>query len=60
MAVFLEYLDEFLNFLIKEKKIETKNEDICPKISEDKINNKFIRIENGKEKLEVWYQCKLY
>ena len=60
MAVFLEYLDEFLNFLIKEKKIETKNEDICPKISEDKINNKCIRIENGKEKLEDWYQCMKY
>ena len=60
MAVYLEYLDEFLGFLVKEGKIEAKNEDICPKISEDKINNKCIRIENGKEKLEDWYQSMKY
>ena len=60
MVMYLEYLEEFLNYLIKEGKIETKNEDICPKISGDKINNKCIRIENGKEKLEDWYQCMKY
>ena len=60
MSIYLEYLDEFLNFLIKEKKIETKNEDICPKISGDKINNKCIKISIGKEKLEDWYQCMKY
>ncbi len=60
MTVYLEYLDEFINFLVKERKIETKNEDICPKISGEKINNKDIRIENGKEKLEDWYQCMKY
>lgn len=60
MAVYLKYLDEFLTFLVKEGKIETKNEDICPKISEDKINNKCIKIENGKEKLEDWYQSMKY
>ena len=60
MVVYLEFLDEFLNFLVKEGKLETKNEDICPKINEDKINNKGIRIENGKEKLEDWYQCMKY
>ena len=60
MVVYLEYLDEFLNYLVKEGKLETKNEDICPKINEDKINNKGIRIEIGKEKLEDWYQCMKY
>ena len=60
MTIYLDYLNEFLNFLVKEGKIETKNEDICPKISGDKINNKCIRVENGKEKLEDWYQCMKY
>ena len=60
MCMYLEYLEEFLNFLIKEGKIETKNEEICPKITGDKINNKCIKIENGKEKLEDWYQCMKY
>ena len=60
MCMYLEYLEEFLNFLIKEGKIETRNEDICPKITGDKINHKSIRIENGKEKLEDWYQCMKY
>ena len=60
MTVYLDYLSEFLNFLVKEGKIETKNEDICPKISGDKINNKSIKVENGKEKLEDWYQCMKY
>jgi len=60
MVIYLEYLEEFLNYLIKEGKIETKNEDICPKITGDKINNKCIRIENGKEKLEDWFQCMKY
>lgn len=60
MSVYLEYLDEFINYLVKEGKLETKNEDICPKISGEKINNKDIRIENGKDKLEDWYQCMKY
>ena len=60
MTIYLDYLNEFLNFLVKEGKIETKNEDICPKILGDKINNKCIRVENGKEKLEDWYQCMKY
>ena len=60
MVVYLEYLDEFLNYLVKEGKLDTKNEDICPKINEDKINNKGFRIEIGKEQLEDWYQCMKY
>ena len=60
MVMYLEYLDDFLTFLIKEGKIEKKNEDICPKICGDKINNKSIKIENGKEKLEDWFQCMKY
>jgi len=60
MAKYLEYLDEFMTFLVKEQKIEQKNEDICPKICGDKINNKCIRIQNVKDKLEDWYQCMKY
>ena len=60
MAKYLEYLDEFLTFLVKEQKIEQKNQDICPKICGDKINNKCIRIQNVKDKLEDWYQCMKY
>ena len=60
MAKYLEYLDEFLTFLVKEQKIEKKNEDICPKICGDKINNKCIRIQNVKDKLEDWYQSMKY
>ena len=60
MGKYLEYLDEFLTFLIKEQKIEKKNEDICPKICGDKINNKCIKIQNVKDKLEDWYQCMKY
>ena len=60
MSAYLEYLEEFLNYLFKEGKIKINNDDICPKITGDKINNKSIRIENGKDKLEDWYQCMKY
>ena len=61
MEMYLEYLNEFLEFLIKEKKIEKKGEDICPKISGNKINNKCILIEEGKDKvIDNWYQCMKY
>ena len=56
-VAYLEYLEEFLNYLYKEGKIKLDSDDICPKITGDKINNKSIKIENGKDKLEDWYQC---
>ena len=61
MEVYLEYLNEFLEFLIKERKIEIQGDDICPKISGNTINNKCIHIEEGKDKvLDNWYQCMKY
>ena len=57
MVAYLEYLAEFMNNLFTERKIKISNDDICPKIIGDKINNKSIRIENGKDKLEDWHQC---
>ena len=57
MVAYLGFLEEFLNYLYKEGKIKVNSEDYCPKITGDKINNKSIRIENGKDKLEDWYQC---
>ena len=58
MTAYLEYLNEFLNFLTKNSKIEIVNEDICPKINGNKINNKCIQLE--KENLDNWYQCMKY
>ena len=61
MEIYLEYLNEFLEFLIKEKKIEIKGSGALPKISGNKINNKSIVIEEGKDKdIENWYQCMKY
>ena len=58
MEIYLEYLNEFLEFLIKEKKIEIKGSGALPKISGNKINNKSIVIEEGKDKvIGNWYQC---
>jgi hypothetical protein len=57
MMAYLEYLAEFMNYLFKEGKIKVNNGDICPKITGDKINNKSIKIESGKEKIEDWHQC---
>ena len=52
MSIYLEYLNEFLEFLIKEKKIEEKGTGELPKITGNKINNKSIVIE--KEKIKLW------
>ena len=60
MSAYLEYLGEFMNFLFKEGKIKINSDDICPQILGDKINNKSIRIEIGKDKLEDWFQCMKY
>ena len=60
MCAYLEYLGEFMNYLFKEGKIKISTDDICPRIIGDKINNKSIRIENGKDKLDDWYQCIKY
>ena len=62
MEIYLEYLNEFLDFLKKEGKIEIKNEEnICPKITGNKIKDKSIHIEEGKDKnLDNWLQCMKY
>ena len=61
MEIYLEYLNEFLEFLIKEGKIEKKGENVCPKIVGNKINGKCIQIEEGRDKiLDNWYQCMKY
>ena len=60
MNLYLDYLNEFLTFLLNEKKIENANDDVCPKIKNNKINDKSIEIGSGKEKLEEWYQCMKY
>ena len=62
MEIYLEYLNEFLDFLKKEGKIEIKNEEnICPKITGNKIKDKCIHIEEGKDKnLDNWFQCMKY
>ena len=57
MVAYLGFLEEFLNYLYKEGKIKVNSEDYCPKITGDKINNKSIKIESGKEKIEDWHQC---
>ena len=60
MSAYLEYLEEFINYLFKEGKIKVNNDDICPRITGNLINNKSIRIDNGKDKLEDWFQCMKY
>ena len=60
MEMYLNYLNEFMEFLIKEGKIEKKAEDICPKICGNTINEKSILIEEGKDKIDNWYQCLKY
>ena len=60
MEMYLNYLNEFMEFLIKEGKIEKKGEDICPKICGNTINEKSILIEEGKDKIDNWYQCLKY
>ena len=60
MEAYLEYLNEFLKFLKDKGKITITNEDLCPKINKNKINDKCIQIENGKENLENWYLCMKY
>ena len=61
MEVYLEYLNEFMEFLIKEGKVEKKEDEICPKINGNKINNKSIHIEEGKDRvIDNWYQCMKY
>ena len=61
MEVYLEYLFEFLEYLKKEKKIDHKGNYVCPIISGNKINNKCILIEEGKDRvIDNWYQCMKY
>ena len=60
MSAYLEYLEEFINYLFKEGKIKVNNDDICPRITGNLINNKSIRMDNGKDKLEDWFQCMKY
>ena len=63
MEFYLKYLNEFLNFLIKEKKIDVNkvNEKTFPKINGNMIENKSILIEEGKDRnTENWFQCMRY
>ena len=60
MEMYLNYLNEFMEFLIKEGKIEKKGENMCPKICGNTINDKSILIEEGKDKIDNWYQCMKY
>jgi hypothetical protein len=60
MLAYLEYLNEFLNYLINEKKIKNASADVFPKIKDKKINGKCIQIGSGKETLEDWYLCMKY
>ena len=60
MEAYLKYLKEFLDYLIKNKKIEIKDQYSIPKIDDKTINDKCIQIQNGKENLENWYQCMKY
>ena len=54
MGIYLEYLNEILNYLNNQQILEKKMMEMCPKINGDKINDISIKIEN--EKLENWYQ----
>ena len=60
MEAYLKYLKEFLDFLIKNKKIEINEKEPIPKVDDKTINDKCIQIQNGKENLENWYQCMKY
>ena len=40
--------------------MKKKKEDICPKICGNTINEKSILIEEGKDKIDNWYQCLKY
>ena len=61
MEFYLKYLNEFLNFLIKEKKIDEDRVNKLPKINGNTIEDKSIVIEEGKDKnTENWFQCMRY
>lgn len=58
MEKYLCFLKEMMSNLLTLKKIETKNEDFCPKIDGDKVGEKSIRFESSRQ--EDWYQCMKY
>ena len=60
MEAYLEYLNEFLIYLRDQGKIIITSDDICPKINKNKINDKSIQIDTGKESLENWYLSMKY
>ena len=60
MTHYLDYLSEFINYLITQGKIQNVNEDVCPKINGKQIKNKSIEIDNSKDKIDDWYQCMKY
>ena len=60
MTHYLDYLSEFINYLITQGKIQNINEDVCPKINGKQIKNKSIEIDNSKDKIDDWYQCMKY
>ena len=56
MSDYLEYLKEFLEFLIKGNKIDNNTyKNLCPNIKGNLINDRSIHIEN-KDNIENWYQ----
>ena len=60
MTIYLNYLSEFINYLITQRKIQNVNEDVSPKINGKQIKNKSIEIDNSKDKIDDWYQCMKY
>ena len=58
MDAYMDYLTEFLNFLIKKEKIKINKS--FPKIEGNKINDLSIQIDNEKNNLEKWYKCMRY
>ena len=61
MEIYLKYLSEFWEFLIKEKKIDVNGANELPKINGNIIKDKSIVIEDGKDRnMENWYQCMKY
>ena len=54
VGAYMEYLNEFLNYLIENKIIEKSK---LPQMNGITINDISIQIDNEKNNLEKWYQC---
>ena len=61
MEIYLEYLNEFMEYLLKQGIIEKKEKSDFPEINGNKIKDKCIHIEEGKDRIiDNWYQCMKY